>query len=109
MINGLLATQGLAAYKTAFDQLSPEVYLKSQVSSLFASLNFANNLMSCRVGNGANAFIREGQCVWAQVSARSLRRADTDSSIGFKDESEQVAGGAQLRIAPNLHLGFAGG
>jgi len=109
VINGLLATQSFAAYSTALGQLSPEIYLKSQVSSLFASLNFADNLMSCRVGNGSNAFIREGQCVWAQVSARSLRRTDTESSIGFKDESEQVAGGAQLHITPNWHLGFAGG
>ena len=109
VVIGLLNTKGLAAYKAALDQLSPEVQLKSQVSSLYSSLNFANNLMSCKVGNGANAFISEGQCVWAQLSARSLRLSDTDSTIGSKEESEQFAGGAQLRFAPNLHLGFAAG
>ncbi len=109
VINGLLSTPGLAGYKVALGQLSPEVYLKSQVSSLYASLNFANNLMSCKVGSGANAFINEGQCVWAQAGARTLRREDTGSTTGFKDDSEQLAAGVQLRLTPNLHLGFAAG
>lgn len=107
VINGLLNVASLGAYQFALDQLSPQIYLHNQLTTLFSGLGFANALMSCKVANGANAFIAEGQCVWAQVNARSLRREETSSSIGFKEEAEQVSGGAQLAIAPDWHLGIA--
>ena len=107
VINGLLNVPSLGAYQYALDQLSPQIYLQNQLTSLFSSLGFSNALMSCKVANGAHAFIAEGQCVWAQVNARSLRREETSNAIGFKEEAEQVAGGAQLRIAPDWHLGIA--
>ena len=57
---GLLNVDGLDAYKAALDELSPELYSDAQISALYASLGFANSLLSCRVkGTTTAAIIHE--------------------------------------------------
>lgn len=104
----LANTPGLPAYQNALDQLSPEIYLDTQIATLFSSLNFANSLMSCRVREGAYAFITEGQCVWAQVQGDFLGRNSTFQNLGFKDDRVAFSAGTQITLAPFLHLGLAG-
>ncbi len=104
----LANTPGLSAYRSALDQLSPEVYLDTEIATLFSSLNFANSLLSCRTRDGAYAIINEGQCVWAQVQGDFLNRSATVQNFGFQDDRVNVAGGAQIELAPFWHLGLAG-
>ena len=51
--------------------------------------------MTCPTYGGANAFIQEGQCVWARASGRSFDQDATFETIGINEDSFQVAGGVQ--------------
>src|SRR5690606_31818379 len=45
----LLDLESLDEVQDALSQLSPNVYLAERLSSLYGSLGFADNLMSCKV------------------------------------------------------------
>lgn len=68
----LLTIPDLASLGQAYDQLSPETYVDNQIADFYSGLRFANSLMSCNVPDGRYAFIKEGQCVWAQVGGNFL-------------------------------------
>jgi len=96
-----------ASLAHAYDQLSPEVYLKTQLATLASSIDFAESALSCRVRDGAYAVIREGQCFWVQAGTRLLRRNTGSDTLGFTDRAYRVGGGMQLALSPNWHVGFA--
>jgi uncharacterized protein with beta-barrel porin domain len=104
---GLLNITDLDAYKAALDQLSPEVMSDAQISSLYASLGFANSLLSCKVnGTTTASIIHEGQCLWAGASAVFLDQGTTFSQNGFNETTGLFAAGAQVAIAPEWRFGF---
>ena len=74
LLDALAGLPTLGGLANALDQLSPEVYLDTEIATLFSQLAFTNALMSCPTREGANAFIKEGQCVWARVSGRDLNQ-----------------------------------
>ncbi len=107
---GLLSTQGLGDYKAALDQLSPELMSDAQIAALYASLGFANSLLSCRVnGTSTAAIVREGQCLWAGASAVFLDQGTTSGQIGFKETTGLFAAGAQIALDNAWRLGFGVG
>ncbi len=107
---GLLNTPGLDAYKNALDQLSPEVMSDAQISALYASLGFANSLLSCKVnGTTTASIIEEGQCLWAGANARFLDSGSTFDLIGFNQSTGLFAAGAQVALANAWRLGFGAG
>ncbi len=97
-----------AAIANALDQLSPEIYLDTEIATLFSAANFANSLMSCPVRDGAAAFIKEGECVWARLSGRSFEQDRTFQTLGFDERSFEVAGGLQGALGDVWRVGFAG-
>jgi len=104
---GLLNTDGLDAYEAALDQLSPEVVSDAQISALYASLGFANSLLSCRVnGTTTASIIHEGQCLWAGASAVFLDQGTTFSQIGFDQTTGLFAAGAQVALNNLWRLGL---
>jgi len=106
----LLNVIGLDAYHAALDELLPEVYSDAQIATLYSSLAFANNLLSCKVnGPDTASIIREGQCLWAGASARFLDSGSTHRQIGFAETAGQFAAGAQVALGPVWRLGFAAG
>lgn len=103
-----LPTQGALA--AALDQLSPEIYNYAKIETLFASEQFSSDLMSCRVNDGSgNAFIREGQCIWARARARFLDLDATSANIGADTTIGSFSAGGQVVLAPDWRLGFAAG
>ena len=86
----------------ALDQVSPEIYLDTEIATLFSALAFTNSLMTCPVRDGADAFIKEGQCAWTQVSGRSFDQDQTFQTLGFDETAWQVSGGAQVRAWPGM-------
>jgi uncharacterized protein with beta-barrel porin domain len=96
-----------AAVAAALDQLSPETYLDSEIATLLSSLAFTNSLMTCPTRDGAAAFIKEGECVWARVSGRDFNQDQTFQTLGFDETSVQVAGGGQFALGPVWRLGGA--
>ena len=77
------------------------------VDRLFSSLDFTNNMMTCPVGEGANAFIKEGECVWAKVNGRFYDQGTTSQTLGFDESAFQVSGGAQFALGDVWRLGTA--
>ncbi len=86
LLLALANTPTLSGYRSELNELSPEVYLDTEIATLFSSLNFANSLLSCRTRDGAYAIINEGQCVWAQVQGDFLNRSATSQNFGFQDD-----------------------
>lgn len=109
VVTALAALPDVASLAAAYDVLSPDLYLKTEIATLFSSLSFANSLMSCRVRDGGHAIVREGQCVWAEASGRFLDQDRTAASPGFNEDAWRFSGGAQFAIAPGTHLNMAAG
>jgi uncharacterized protein with beta-barrel porin domain len=107
VMNALAFLPAANAVANALDQLSPEIYLDTEIATLFSGLAFTNNLMSCPVREGVDAFIKEGQCVWTQVSGRSFEQDQTFQTLGFDEASWQISGGGQVALGQVWRLGFA--
>jgi hypothetical protein len=107
LIEALAFLPNAGAIAAALDQLSPEVYLDTEIAQLFSQLNFADTLMTCPVREGAQAFIKEGECLWARGSGRVFDQDSTFQTFGFDETSWQFATGAQLALGPVWRLGGA--
>ena len=107
IVNWLRGIVRLDDYKDALDQLSPEIYADTQVAALYASIDFSNNLMSCRV-NGTNtaSIAHEGQCAWVGAKGRFLDSNRTSEQISFDETAGLFAAGAQFALDPVWRLGF---
>ena len=108
LLDALANLPSESAVAAALDQLSPEIYLDTQIATLFAAQNFTSSLMTCPVREGPAAFIKEGQCVWARVSGRDLDQSKTVQTFGFDERSFEVAGGVQGALGEVWRVGFAG-
>ena len=103
----LAGLPSMGSLANALDQLSPEVYLDTEIASLFSNLAFTNSMMTCPERDGAYAFIREGQCVWARVSGRFYDQDTTFQTLGFNETNFQVSGGGQVALGGAWRLGGA--
>jgi outer membrane autotransporter protein len=108
LLDALAALPKIGDLANALDQLSPELYLDTEIATLFSSQMFASSLMTCPVREGAAAFIKEGQCVWARLSGRDFDQDQTFQTFGFDERSYEVAGGLQGALGEVWRLGFAG-
>lgn len=105
-----LVALGETELVAALNQLLPELYSDAQISTLYASQGFANNLLSCKVnGPGTASIIQEGQCLWAGASATFLNQDTTFSQLGFTEHTGSFAAGAQVALDANWRLGFGAG
>lgn len=93
-------------YNAALEQLSPEVLLADADAARVANIGFTNNLMSCRVTEGANFFGAEGECGWVKVERRRVSRDGTADTVGSDTDSWSFTGGAQMALAPDWRVGF---
>jgi outer membrane autotransporter protein len=107
LLDALAALPNVGDLAKALDQLSPEVYLDTEIAALFSALSFTNSLMTCPTRDGAAAFIKEGECVWARVSGREFNQDATTQTIGFDETAFQVTGGGQVALGPTWRIGGA--
>lgn len=100
-----LATQD--ELKAALNKLLPSGDSSAHQGSMTTGNTFAGQLLSCRVfGEGdANAIIREGQCVWARGSARTLDKSGERDGLAANERATFVSGGAQLDLGGPWRLG----
>ena len=108
LLAALANLPNVGALANALDQLSPEIYLDTEIATLFSSLTFTNSLMTCPVRDGAAAFIKEGECVWARLSGREFDQDQTFQTLGFEETSFEVAGGLQGALGDVWRIGFDG-
>ena len=98
------------AYRSALDQLSPEIYNAAKLSAFYANDDFTNNLLSCRVnGVDAASIMREGQCLWIGGRARFLDGDQTRENIGFDETAGMFAAGGQTALDSVWRFGFGVG
>jgi uncharacterized protein with beta-barrel porin domain len=107
---GLLNVDSIDEFKSALNQLSPELYSDAQIAALYSSLAFSNSLLSCKVnGTDTASIIREGQCLWAGASARFLDAGTTSDQIGYTETAGLFTAGAQVALDDVWRLGAAAG
>ncbi len=109
VVQAILTIPDLAGLARAYDQLSPEPYADNEIADFYSGLRFANSLMSCNVADGRYAFIKEGQCVWAQIGGKFLNLGANSDSLGFSESAVAIAGGAEFRLRPDWYADFAVG
>jgi uncharacterized protein with beta-barrel porin domain len=107
VLNAIATLPSDRAVANALEQLSPEVYLDTQIATLFSNLAFTNSMMTCPERDGTYAFIREGQCVWARVSGRFYDQDTTFQTLGFDETTFQISGGGQVALGGAWRLGGA--
>ncbi len=103
----LLTIPDLVSLGQAYDQLSPETYVDNEIADFYSGLRFASALMSCNVPDGRYAFIKEGQCIWAQIGGNFLDLNAGSGGLGFSESAVRASGGAEVRLQPDWFAGFA--
>ncbi|HEV7996892.1 MAG TPA: autotransporter domain-containing protein [Stellaceae bacterium] len=103
----LVTIPDLSGLEQAYNQLSPETYADNKIADFYSGLRFANSLMSCNVPDGRYAFIKEGQCVWAQIGGKFLDLNATSGSLGFAENAFVMSGGAEVMLRPDWFASFA--
>ena len=103
----LVTIPDLPGLEQAYSELSPETYADNKVADFYSGLRFANSLMSCNVPDGRYAFIKEGQCVWAQIGGKFLNLNATSGSLGFAENAFVMSGGAEVMLRPDWFASFA--
>ncbi len=109
VVGALLKVPDLASLADAYDQLGPGAYLGNGIATLFSSLGFTDDLMSCEVREGGNVFIREGQCMWAEATGNWFDQDRTSETVDFDQTAPRIAGGFQAALAPDWRFGMAFG
>jgi len=103
----LVTIPDVSSLGQAYNQLSPETYADNEIGDFYSGLRFANSMMSCEVPDGRYAFIKNGQCVWAQIGGKFLDLNATSGSLGFNENTFVVSGGAEVMLRPDWFAGFA--
>jgi len=109
IVQAILTIPDLAGLGQAYNQLSPETYGDNEIADFYSDLRFAGSLMSCDVPDGRYVFIKEGQCVWAQLGGKFLDLNATSVSLGFGENAFVMSGGAEMMLRPDWFASFAFG
>lgn len=107
--SALLAVTTDGEYRSALDQLSPEIYGDSAVSTLYGAHAFGNSLLSCHKREAQFAAVSEDECLWAAFTGRTLDQNASAQGLGYDEQTWGFSGGGQVAVAPGLMLGLAGG
>ena len=107
IIQSILTIPDLSGLGQAYNQLSPEIYGDAEIGDFYSGLRFANSLMSCKAPDGRYAFIKEEQCVWAQIGGKFLNLAGNSANLGFSQSAVVLAGGAEIMVQPDWFASFA--
>ncbi len=107
IVQSILTIPDLSGLGQAYNQLSPEIYGDAEIGDFYSGLRFANSLMSCKAPDGRYAFIKEEQCVWAQIGGKFLNLAGTSANLGYSQSAVALAGGAEIMLQPDWFASFA--
>jgi uncharacterized protein with beta-barrel porin domain len=109
IVQSILAIPSVSGLAQAYDQLSPETYGDNEISDFYSGRRFADSLMSCKSPDGRYAFIKEQQCVWAQIGGKFLNLTGTSDNLGFNESAVVLAGGGEVMFQPDWFASFAVG
>lgn len=109
LITALAGVVDVGEYQADLDQLSPEIFLAEQTSSLFAAGAFTGTLLSCPQAGPGMPAAAEGNCVWAEADLDRHDRGATSQTIGISSDFGGIAGGFQSQIGGRWFAGVAFG
>ena len=113
VVQAILTIPNVPGLGQAYNQLSPETYGDNEIADFYSSLRFANSMMSCKVPDGRYVFIKEGQCVWAQVGGNFLDLNAGSGNLGFNENALVMSGGVEVMLQPDwfgsLAVGYDNG
>jgi uncharacterized protein YhjY with autotransporter beta-barrel domain len=105
----LEAMQGLSDGKqvaAAFDSFNPLTYASGPTLALKSNQRFSNAMLSCRVRDGDNRFVQEGECSWGRVMGRMTKSDATANSASTDEDALEISAGVQKAINENWFAGF---
>lgn len=80
----------------------------SQTSSTTTSgTTFGNAMLSCSEREGEYAYVREGKCYYAKLTARRMEREASNASAGSEETGFEAIGGVQVALYDQVRLGLA--
>lgn len=109
LTNHILQIQSDDELKEAYNRIAPGDVFAAADAVLFSSLRFSEKLNQCSLitGNMIQMVSNEGSCAWFDMGARYRDRDQTDSSIGYTENTLFFAGGMQFALANDWVAGFA--
>ncbi|MBK6738371.1 MAG: autotransporter domain-containing protein [Haliea sp.] len=103
----LIAIEDTADYAQVMNSLGAEIAVDTQTTSLLSGLRFNDALLSCAQRSGDYHYYDLGQCGWLRASGQSFSQQETDDNLGFDENTWQFAGGGQIDLRNDWHLGGA--
>ena len=101
----LLAETDLEAFGSTLDRFGPEPYAANQIGTLFSSLQFSDSLLDC-AADSADFLVGDARnCGWMRVQTRHLERDSTGDSARYKDDSYEIAAGAERALGDGWSIG----
>jgi hypothetical protein len=92
-----------------YDQLVPQGFIAAPLATLASTGRFGNSMLSCRMREGPDRFVREGRCGWLNLSSTSQRQSFTADDMSLRQDVMTLAGGMQFALNDRWHTGFAFG
>lgn len=103
----LIAIENAPSFASAMNQLSAEVIVDNQITTVLSAIRFADTLFSCASAGGNATYFDDGQCVFGAMGAGRLEQDRTQDNLGFDENSWRVSGGWQSAIGEDWNVGGA--
>ena len=101
------ADGGIDRYGDALYGLGLGVAAAPAARSQTVLQNFADSLFSCPTFEDGTAIVREGSCLWAQISGSHTDQDANDGADGFSDTGFTYQLGVQNELSPGWFLGVS--
>lgn len=103
----LIAIEDQASYARVMNSLGAELAVNNQTVALLSTIAFNDALLSCAERTGDYRFFDQGQCGWLRLRGQRFTQRETHDNLGFDANSWQLAGGGQIDVGNDWHLGTA--
>ncbi len=107
MARDLIAIEDQGSYARVMNTLGAELAVNNQTVSLLSTIAFNDALLSCAERAGDYRFFDQGQCGWLRLRGQRFTQRETHDNLGFDENSWQLAGGGQIDVGNDWHLGAA--
>lgn len=107
MARDLIAIEDQGSYARVMNTLGAELAVNNQTVSLLSTIAFNDALLSCAERTGDYRFFDQGQCGWLRLRGQRFTQRETHDNLGFDADSWQLAGGGQIDVGDDWHLGAA--
>jgi outer membrane autotransporter protein len=87
--------------------LSAELAVDNQIGSLYSGLRFDDALLGCDQARLGPRPGDAGRCGWVRLAGQGFTQHEVTDNLGFREDSVQLAAGAELAVGDGWWLGGA--